>query len=297
MAEKKSNDAALSNILVLVTWIAFAAVLLLLIPTIPLCYVPNRLQQLAPGLFGHYLTAEGISRLSKKGVPGEILEDLAQLEGRRFESAGQMQSRIADLIGADPMHTYGSLIMEHRKRGLMDSSVMSTITIDRSGASAVCAVLFLSVLLRYMESRRRLQYLRMAFQGSSQYIAGDPLADDVIHASQRRQSQNTAVAALEAKLNRQTQIEEYEGYLVALGLIGTLLAFYLGFHSRLHDGLSFATLERTVNELLTVVGTAAISSVVGIGLGSIFVRVMANDLSTQVDEVVELAQQVHGSQT
>jgi len=172
------------------------------------------------------------------------------------------------------------------------SSLLHILTIDHSGATIICLAVFFGVLLKYFENRGRLYDITTAFfqeNTRSKFRKDDHTLDMLFSHIEAGKDVRLGVARFEEQLYWETRIDQYENYLVALGLIGTLLAFYLGFATELEEGLSFINLDTTVTKLLIVVGTAAISSVSGIGLGMLFVRPLADDTMKRIQDVVNAA--------
>jgi len=166
-------------------------------------------------------------------------------------------------------------------QGLPEWDLMRLLSIDRSGGTIVCITLFLGVLMDYLDSRTRLAEILAAVpdEGKLRFLGGKDQAVKEYLVKKDREE-------FAGRLWWECRLDQYENFLVAIGLLGTLLAFYLGFARELAQGMSFAALSQTAEELLTVVGTAAISSVSGVGLGMLAARPLADDMEKRIEIVL-----------
>ncbi len=172
------------------------------------------------------------------------------------------------------------------------------LRIDHSVGSVICIVLFLGVVLQLIVHCRMIDRLTNSLGELAdhpntlcRYAADRHLAPllEGIHLGPGSADRSERILRFYRNLAQHMRIRQYEGYLVAIGLIGTLLAFYIGFAERLAPGMTYASLDSTARELLTVVGTAAISSVSGLVLGMLAVPFMADYLTTRRKALIDQA--------
>jgi hypothetical protein len=179
-------------------------------------------------------------------------------------------------------------------QSLLQWRVFALATIDASGASVVCVMLFLGVFLRHLENQDSFKDIGdglTSHLGNPTAVKPDLLRDldrEMGNLGSEAGNVQHRVAAFGRMVLARSDLVPYENYLVTLGLLGTLAGFYLGFASDLKQ-VTYANLQATADNLLRVVGTATISSLVGIGLGMLVVRPMAEKDALQVDRLVELA--------
>jgi len=177
-------------------------------------------------------------------------------------------------------------------RTLLIEGIFKLLTIDQSGATNICILIFLSILIDYFNYRDRLDDIDDAFSNDNKRLRvkkDEPAFAELISYAEAKKDIKQGLNRFEEELYWETRIDQYEGNLVALGLIGTLLAFYLGFARELEGGISFVDLDATATKLLMVVGTASISSISGIGLGMLGVRPLADDILKRIRNVKNTA--------
>jgi len=236
-----------------VVWVLFFSAVALTVLAIPLCYANGRIRR--------------------------IVQELAP----RSES-GHAASVLAGEINApdiSPAAKVNKAVVRFAAR-LMESNLISLLTSDRSTATIICLALFFSVRLRFLENQRRLSALtRAATDNGARPPAGDPLWTRI----GKVRAKKMKLEAFGAELYHEMRLDQYESYLVALGLVGTLMAFLIGFREHLSMGVSYVSLAQTTRDLLVVVGTAVISSVAGIILGMFFVNAMGGEMDRQVDKL------------
>ncbi len=181
-------------------------------------------------------------------------------------------------------------------QSLLQWRVFALATIDASGASVISVMLFLGVLLRHLENQDSFKDIERYLNPHSRNTAAvkpellRELEREMGNPSREAGNVQHRLTAFARMLFARSDLVPYENYLVTLGLLGTLAGFYLGFASRLQQ-VTYANLQATADNLLLVVGTATISSLVGIGLGMLVVRPMAEKDARQVDRLVEVARQ------
>jgi len=186
-----------------------------------------------------------------------------------------------------------------------DTWVGRVLLADHSAGTVICVVVFLGVLVRVIQTCQRFDQLEERLKGihdldtaisASRHADLAPLLAGIDDDGRWRDERSDRLLRFHRNLLLAgSATRRCEDYLVAVGLIGTLLAFYLGFAERLSDGLSFASLDETARQLLTVVGTAAMSSVAGIGLGMLAVPPLVDHLARRRRQLVELASETLGN--
>lgn len=181
-----------------------------------------------------------------------------------------------------------------RWKKVIDGPLFSLTTIDRSGASVIAVTLFLGVYLKHLENRRRFASIRADLDGPGRPggLSRAP-EDSLLHELLDRKvpAVRLRLEAFARELHAETSVIRYENYLVVLGLLGTLAGFLLGFFIELRQ-VTNTTLQASADNLLMVVGTATLSSIMGIGLGMIFVRSLAERDALEVDRIVGRAAEV-----
>jgi hypothetical protein len=172
--------------------------------------------------------------------------------------------------------------------------IFALSAIDRSGASVVAVTLFLGVCLRRLENRGRFEAIqavlgRPGVTTSPRSAADDPLLFGLL--DNRSGPVRIRLDTFARELFWETSLIKYENALVVIGLLGTLAGFLLGFYAELGQ-VTAADLQARADNLFMVIGTATLSSIVGIGLGMLAVRAIAEQDAIDLDRLVGRAREV-----
>lgn len=165
--------------------------------------------------------------------------------------------------------------------------IASFFLADRSGASAVCAALFVLFLSRYFYLRAILA-LHIALLGSKKTPSGTfapdtllPDDDPILDYISSKKTPDT-LEKLERRLSNFYDIHWMVSPLVTLGLFGTLMGLWVGFVGALGGSIADNGLQQALQSAVIVVATAALSSITGIGLGQLIVEPLANKLDNKL---------------
>lgn len=181
--------------------------------------------------------------------------------------------------------------------------VVALLVEDQSGASAICVGLLLLALAKfgYLRWHLNLHWQLVNNSGGNTrapaYLGeGDPL---VHYLSTGRKAAD--LEWLERRLAPLYDLHRLAGPCITLGLLGTLVGLWIGFVNTLGPTAALtgegASLQRALSGSVVVVATAALSSIVGIGIGQWIIESLADGIDHDVEKLINELREDSSSRT
>lgn len=176
--------------------------------------------------------------------------------------------------------------------GRLWDSIAGFLSEDRSGASAVCVAALLLACARfcYLRWRLALQQQLLADKKRRDWIVPAIREDDAVLRFLDSPKQEPHIQLLERRLAGAYDLHGYVGTCVTLGLFGTLVGLWVGFVQTLGPTATItgagADLQTALSSSVIVVATAALSSIMGIGIGRFIIEPMAEQIDHKVEALI-----------